>query len=247
MMTNFSESRTTAFQYVGTELQLFKSVHNWKRYLSAQIEPFIRGDVLEVGAGIGSTTRVLFTPGSTGWTCLEPDASLSVELRSVAAELRDANGQTPRVVVGTLGALPEDAVYDTILYIDTLEHIEDDRVELATAATRLRPGGCILVLSPAHPWLYTPFDQAIGHFRRYTLASLQACSPPGVSLERGRYLDSVGIGASLANRLFMQASQPTPAQLAFWDRCLVPVSRIIDPLTGYRFGKSVIAIWGRAG
>ena len=48
--------------------------------------------------------------------------------------------------------LPAEAKFDAILYIDVLEHIEDDRAEMARAAARLKPGGALIVLAPAHPF-----------------------------------------------------------------------------------------------
>ena len=65
------------FKYVGSELDLFADVWNWKAYWSRHIRPFLRGDILEVGAGIGSNTRFLDPDGGTGrWVCLEPDPEL---------------------------------------------------------------------------------------------------------------------------------------------------------------------------
>lgn len=78
----------------------------------------------------------------------------------------------------TLAALPRDSRFDTILYIDVLEHIADDRAELVEAARRLNPGGYLVVLSPAHQWLFTAFDAAIGHVRRYTAKSLRGFRLP---------------------------------------------------------------------
>jgi len=51
------------------------------------------------------------------------------------------------------------------------------------------------------------------------------------------------MAASLANRLLLRASTPTDGQIKFWDRMLVPVSRVIDPVLARSFGKSVVAIW----
>ena len=65
------------FTYVGEELDLFAQARNWKRYWSDQVRPFVTGAVLEVGAGIGTNTRLLDTPGATRWTCLEPDQRLT--------------------------------------------------------------------------------------------------------------------------------------------------------------------------
>jgi hypothetical protein len=232
-----------SMEYVGSELELFKSVQHWKGYFKRQIAPFIAGHVLEVGAGIGGTTQVLFDSSCSSWTCLEPDAALASQLSGAVASLRDSRGHSPEVRIGTIRSLPPRPTYDTLLYIDTLEHIQDDCGELTAAVACARPGAHLVVLSPAHPWLYTPFDRAIGHFRRYTKASLESCAPPGLIMVRLRYLDSVGICASLANRMLMRASMPTVRQLAIWDRVMVPVSRAIDPLTGFRLGKSIVAVW----
>jgi SAM-dependent methyltransferase len=147
-----------------------------------------------------------------------------------------------RVEVGTIRGL-EEASFDTILYVDVLEHIEDDRGELERAAARLRPGGRLVVLAPAHQWLFSPFDSAIGHFRRYTKRSLRELAPPGLELTRLRYLDSVGLLASGANRFLLKSSSPNLGQIRFWDRVLVRASRMVDPLLAYSVGKSVLSVW----
>jgi 16S rRNA A1518/A1519 N6-dimethyltransferase RsmA/KsgA/DIM1 with predicted DNA glycosylase/AP lyase activity len=68
------------FRYVGSELDLFASCRNWKAYWAAQVRPFILGDVLEVGAGIGSNTALLDFDRLRRWVCLEPDARLAEQL-----------------------------------------------------------------------------------------------------------------------------------------------------------------------
>ena len=49
--------------------------------------------------------------------------------------------------------------------------------------------------------------------------------------------------ASLGNRFILKSSMPNPAQIAVWDRFMVPPSRLVDPLLGYSLGKSVLAVW----
>jgi SAM-dependent methyltransferase len=228
------------FKYVGSELDLFAAVWNWKGYWSRQIQPFITGDVLEVGAGIGSNTRLLDSGGAGRWLCLEPDAELHSQL---VRNFGDAKNQRAyETVCGTLDSIGSQQ-FDTILYIDVLEHIEHDREELNHAASHLRPGGRVIVLSPAHQHLYSPFDAAIGHFRRYDRTMLRAISPTGLQLERMRYLDCVGMILSAANRLMLRQSMPTAAQLRFWDHWIVPISRVADPLFLYSLGKTIIAVW----
>jgi hypothetical protein len=144
---------------------------------------------------------------------------------------------------GVVSDLPAAASFDCLLYVDVLEHIEDDRAELARAAARTRAGGVILVMSPAHQWLYSPFDEHVGHCRRYDKKRLIEIAPVATRIEQVRYLDAAGLLASLANRWLLRSSLPTVGQIETWDRLLVPCSRVLDPLLAYRAGKSALAVY----
>lgn len=229
-----------ASHYVGTELELFSAARRWKAYWAKSVMPWVKGDVLEVGAGIGANTRVLQNPEVRSFTCLEPDAELAARAAREIADLPAC-----RMLVGTT-ASTELGQYDSIVYIDVLEHIESDRAELERAATLLRPGGSLVVLCPAHQALYSEFDRAIGHHRRYDAKTLVACGPPTLALERSFYLDSVGVLASFANHALLKSERPTPAQIRTWDTLMVPLSRLLDPCFGHRLGKSVVAVWRRS-
>jgi hypothetical protein len=67
---------------------------------------------------------------------------------------------------------------------------------------------------------------------------------PG-NLERVRlnYLDCVGLLASLGNRLVLKSKMPSKRQIALWDRGMVPLSTVLDPLLRYSVGKSVFGVW----
>lgn len=227
---------TDEIPYVGDELELFAAATNWKRYWASKVRPLLGARVLDVGAGIGATVQLLDTDASQRWVALEPDPRLADQMR----------GRMPKncdIRVGTTASLAADELFDSILYIDVLEHIEADAAEMAAAARHLNPGGRIIVLAPAHQFLFSPFDSAIGHFRRYDKASMRAITPPGAELERLFYLDSVGMLASLANKLVLRSGSPKPSQIAFWDRAMVPCSRLLDPLSFYALGKTIIGVW----
>ncbi len=229
------------YAYVGSELEIFAEAANWRAYWQAQVRPYLGRRVLEVGAGIGSVTRTLCAQDAERWVALEPDSSLAGGLRAQARA-----GDLPaacEVRAGTTADLGKSEVFDSVLYIDVLEHIKDDRKELVQAAQHLVRGGHLIVLAPAHRALFTAFDAAIGHYRRYGRTDLVQLVPPGTSLLRARYLDSVGMLASLANRFFLRSSNPTVAQIRFWDRAMVRVSRLLDPILGFCVGKSVLVVW----
>ena len=148
-----------------------------------------------------------------------------------------------QVVIQTLSDLPPDAHFNSIIYIDVLEHIENDRKELETAQEHLTEGGYLIVLAPAHKWLFSRFDEQIGHFRRYTKSTLEASVPSNLKCVLLRYLDSVGIITSLLNRVLLNQEIPTVKQIIFWDKTLVPLSKFLDPLLRYNLGKTVLGIW----
>lgn len=227
------------YAYPGGELALFAQATNWKRYWSNKLSPFLCGDVLEVGAGTGINTRLLRNAAQKRWVCLEPDRQLLARLRDLPLACE--------IVAGTVADLSNAERFDAVLYVDVLEHIENDAGELACAATLLKPGGHLIVLSPAHQWLFSEFDAAIGHCRRYNKAGLLRAAPDGMRVVRVAYLDAAGMMLSLGNRLLLRQSLPTAGQISFWDRFVVPVSRVLDPLLGHTAGKSVLAIWIKTG
>lgn len=220
--------------YPGTELEIFAEAHNWKRYLRSTVAEYLQGRVLEVGAGIGATTLALHQNHPGEWVCLEPDPELSAKARV-----------PPGVawVRGELKDLPASELFDCILYMDVLEHIHDDHSELARARDLLRARGVVVVVAPAHQSLYSPFDASIGHFRRYDKASVRKATPEGMELEDLRYLDAAGLAASAGNRVLLRQSDPSLSQVLFWDRVLVPCSRVLDWLLRYQIGKSILAVW----
>ena len=91
--------------------------------------------------------------------------------------------------------------------------------------------------------MFSEFDAAIGHYRRYDKNMLRAISPKGLRLAELYYLDSFGLLLSLGNRCILRRALPTARQIQFWDRFVIPCSRAIDPLIAYKLGKTVVAVW----
>jgi SAM-dependent methyltransferase len=229
----------TDFARVGDALNLFSVATTWKSYVRFHLRSFLSGDILEVGAGIGAITATFYDGTQRRWVCLEPDRDLAGRIKSnLPPELTNCE-----VVVGTLSDLGPGEQFDSILYIDVLEHIEADAAELARAASHLKPNGILAILAPALPWLFSPFDAAVGHYRRYTKASLRSIAPAGLRETKCIYLDSAGLLASLGNKLLLRSPIPSRAQIEFWDRAMVPISRYADRVLNHKIGKSILGVW----
>ncbi len=225
-------------RYPGHELHLFREALNWKRYFAKELLPHIHGDVLEVGCGIGANADHLINAAVKSWTFLEPDAEL---LGQVPDNIASPMLLGAERIAGTIAAV-QGRAFDSILYIDVIEHIRDARTELEQAYRALRPGGHVVILVPAFNALFSPFDRAIGHYRRYTKRSLRQELPAEAQLVRLRYLDSMGAVLSLGNKVLLRSAAPTAAQVCFWDRRIVPLSRLLDPVIAHGVGRSLIAV-----
>lgn len=229
------------YQYIGKELELFSAAKNWKKYVAQLITPYIHGNVLEVGAGIGTNTVLFFNNTVASWILLEPDKNSCTVLETLLSTNKlpsncsVINGYTKDITVTEL--------FDTIIYIDVIEHIEDDKNEIATATNLLKQNGNLVVLSPAHQYLMSPFDKAIGHHRRYSKKRMLSIASERLTTVKIINVDSMGLFASLANKYFLKQPYPGKNQIAFWDNWMIPVSKIIDRILFYKSGKTIITIW----
>lgn len=232
------------YRYIGNELEVFSKAFNWKSYLKVHLNPYIGAQVMEAGSGPAANTPFLLHDSIQCWVCLEPDGQY---IQDIQEKIRA--GILPEVVKplhGTIEQLSPDASFDTILYLDVLEHIEDDRTELQQVLKYLKTNGHLIILAPAFPALFSNFDRNIGHYRRYTRKSLGQIIPDGLTRVRCHYLDACAIPVSLAARYLFTSGNPSAGQVRLWDSFFVPLSRIMDPVVGYSFGKSLLGIWQKS-
>jgi len=97
-------------------------------------------------------------------------------------------------------------------------------------------------MSPAHNFVYSDFDKAVNHYRRYNKKKLLKLKPANLFVEKCYYLDSLGLILLLVNKFFVK-KMPKYKDIFFWDRFIVPISTFIDAITFYRFGKSIVCIF----
>lgn len=227
------------FEYEGKELELFQYATVWKAYWKKYLQPYIKGDVLEVGAGIGFTTKVFSDLNFANWYCLEPDINLLTQLEINLKGIK----KNYKNIHGTLENLDPALKFDCILYIDVIEHIEGHEEEMIKAFDRLKPDGFLLILVPAYNWLFSEFDEAIGHYRRYNKSELKEIIPKELKKINLFYLDSIGVILSSLNKMILKEKSPTKSQILLWDRVIVRLSKLFDKFFFNQFGKSLIGVW----
>ena len=85
-----------------------------------------------------------------------------------APALAKLSSRGAQVALGEVTALPfGTAVFDLVCALDIIEHVEDEDGALSELSRVARPGATLLLSTPLHPALWTPFDDFVGHKRRY--------------------------------------------------------------------------------
>jgi SAM-dependent methyltransferase len=134
--------------------------------------------------------------------------------------------------------------FDAVVYLNVLEHVEDDERELRLAAEALRPGGALLVFGPGLEWLYSELDYKAGHYRRYTLRRLhEIARAAGFEVLSLRYFDVVGVLPYLVAYRVLRRPAISGSTLWGYDRLLVPVSRRLQQVMRRPpLGKNVVLV-----
>lgn len=122
-------------------------------------------DVLEIGPGEGAAAcRLARGRAYTG-------VELSARTRTITERRLEAQG-TPGRLLGSLDELAPDERFDLVCAFEVIEHIDDDRSALAEWSARVRPGGAMILSTPADPQRMGPHDVIAGHYRRYSADGL---------------------------------------------------------------------------
>jgi SAM-dependent methyltransferase len=174
-------------------------------------------------------------------TLVEPSANLVGALRARFADCPhvEVAGESLETHVARLGA---NAV-DTIVMVNVLEHIEDDRGALRNLFRVLRPGGHLLLFVPAMQMLMSKLDRIHGHYRRYHKRDLiTKVSGAGGSVSTCCYFDLPGTVPWLLLNKLMGKTTFNPTLVDINDRIVVPISRMIERVVSPPFGKNLILI-----
>jgi SAM-dependent methyltransferase len=202
-----------------------------------RLRRWIRGDVLEIGSGIGNLSAFL----------LDRERLVLTDTREeYLSRLRARFAGRSNVAVERLylpnehGALTGQR-FDTIICLNVLEHVHDDIGSLVAIRGLLAPGGRLVLLVPALPALYGTIDRALGHHRRYRRGGLgELLGATGFTVAHIEYFNLAGVpGWWFAGRVLRRRLIPT-GSLKLYD-ALVPLFRL-ERLLPWRVGQSLIAI-----
>lgn len=229
--------------YSGEELEALAGARHYQNWIADQFRPYLRGRIMEIGAGIGTMTKN-WLQYADELHVLEPADNLFPVLRGnfrAFPNVQPHYGDLDR----TLSMHPDLAVeaFDALVMVNVLEHIEDDLGVLSTMHRMLRFGGHLLIFVPAMPALYGSLDQKFDHYRRYDRSGLVSlCQKAGYEIVRSRYFDFFGVLPWwLVGRVF-HSTGLSPRMTLLYDRLVVPVARHVEKLIAPPVGKNLVLI-----
>ncbi len=232
-------------EYVGTDLEAMCFARNYHQWILEEFRPFLGKRMIEVGSGTGDFSELLLTFAPEYLALIEP--SLMVE----KLKLRFESGPfTDFSVINSTFAAAAGEIRksrpDSIIYVNVLEHIENDLSELQAVSSTLDVGGRIFIFVPAHAWLYGEFDRSVGHFRRYARVELEKkCASAGFRPLCSKYVDMLGVVPWWITYRLIRSSILSPTAVRRYDKYLVPLSRIVDRISGAPTGKNILFIGER--
>ena len=220
------------------EMRALSLADNYRAALLQEFAPFLRGEVLEVGAGIGQITEALLKiPDISKLVSIEPHPLFYREL------LKKFPGHT--LIEGTIDHLKEDGPWNAIASINVLEHIESDQSELKKYYQNLlKANGTLCLFVPARPEIYGQLDKDFGHFRRYTKAELRKkLEDAGFEIVRLRYYNFIGYFAWGLMICLLGRRHLNPASVRFFDRYIFPPMHGLESSICPPFiGQSLLAV-----
>ncbi|RFS83440.1 class I SAM-dependent methyltransferase [Actinomadura spongiicola] len=213
----------------------------YRRYQFDLIAPHCGASVLEVGAGLGEFSAQFSGLARLVVTDVDPGA-VELARKRFAPDGRVADDIEVRVFDLDAGDLLDRPVHSAVA-INVLEHFEDDAAVLASLARSVVPGGTVVLWVPGYQSLYSDFDRKVGHFRRYTPATLRdAIVRAGLGCELARPVNLLGGLAWWTAMRLGRAQKPNSGAVGMYDRVIVPVTRVLDRVLPVPFGQSVLAV-----
>ncbi len=227
--------------YFGRDLEAMSFAVNYHNWIIDEFKPYFGTQVAEIGAGTGNFTELLLASKTTiqNLVAFEPSSNMYPLLAKKMTGIEQV-----KTINGFFGSPNEvqEPGFDSVIYTNVLEHVEQDEQELRNMYRSLKPGGHALIFVPALSFLYSDFDKQLEHYRRYNKDGLvKIAKDAGFKIEKAKYFDLVGIIPwFIAFRVFKGSISGSSVSL--YDKLVIPVMRKIESKITPPIGKNLLLI-----
>ena len=227
-----------------TTLDVISDADNFNNWMFKTILPYCKGDILEIGSGIGNISERFLSNGF--------NITLTDIRDGYCDRLRDKfkNQKTLKGVMN-INLVDDDfdtkhadlfETFDTIFALNVVEHIKDDQQAIDNAKKLLRKGGNLIILVPSYQALYNGFDVALEHYRRYTKPKLnELFKKADLPIIKSFYFNVFGILGWFVTGSLLKKETIPGGQMSLYNK-LVPFIKLLDYLVFKSIGLSTITV-----
>ncbi|MEP6900470.1 MAG: class I SAM-dependent methyltransferase [Actinomycetota bacterium] len=228
--------------YVGKDLEAMSFAVNYHKWILEEFRPFLGKKLVEVGAGTGSFSEMLINEKLENLALVEPSGMFDF-LEQNISQIETSVTVNYYNAIFSETADKLNAKPDTVIYVNVLEHIEDDRGELQKVYETLETGGHCLIFVPALMSLYGAFDEKVGHFRRYTKNELEEkARTAGFEIVKSNYFDFVGIFPWYIKYKLLKSDRLESGVVTAYDKFAVPVTKQFERFLKFPVGKNILTV-----
>jgi SAM-dependent methyltransferase len=231
---------STTDQYTLLDQQLMGKAVRYFAWQAHTAKQHLGRRVIETGCGVGNFTRYL----------VDRDLVVSMDVVEECVERARAKlAGHPQMQFRCLDV--QDPAFldlrslraDTIVCLNVLEHVRDDRLALRHMHHVLAPLGRAVFLLPAFESLYGPIDHNLGHFRRYSKGSWRKMTEEiGFRVTHLRYFNLAGFFGWWANAHILRRQAQSEVQIDLFDRLVVPVQSALEKWIEPPVGQSIFTV-----
>ncbi|MFO7616345.1 MAG: class I SAM-dependent methyltransferase [Bacteroidales bacterium] len=225
-------------------LKIILVANRFNRWMYETIRPWCRGEILEIGSGIGNISDFFIREGAS--------IHLSDIREGYCQKLTEHYGHHPNVTgIETIDLADKEFDqryrhllnrFDTVFALNVVEHIFDDQLALTNCHRLLKPGGRVVILVPAYQWLYNNFDRELEHYRRYNRKNLgELLKSTNFNVIHSQYFNAAGMAGWFVSGKIQRHRMIPLGQMRLFNR-LVVIFRLIDKLIFHSVGISVIMV-----
>ncbi|MBA3284426.1 MAG: methyltransferase [Nitrosopumilus sp.] len=215
----------------------------FNQWMAETIAPYVSGDILEIGSGLGNISQY-FIDKNYQITLSDIDPYY---LETLNKHFHDI-GNVKEILSIDLQSKKFFETYkdlakkfDTVFYLNVLEHLEFEDLAIQNSQFLLKPGGNLIILVPAYSFLYSPMDKALDHYRRYTQKRLNHVFQRNEMIViKSFYFNFLGIVEWLYGKIKKLKTVPDSEMSTF--NALIPFAKLFDKAIFHSMGLSVISV-----
>ena len=218
------------------KMRVMKNNNQW---VFNKFKPFLGAKVLELGSGIGTfSLRIIKHCKELTVSDIDQNHLHLLEERFVG----NRRVQVKKIDATHVDQHVEEESYDSIVSLNMMEHVDDDVSMLKGINKVLKTGGNLLLLVPAHQFLYGSLDEEIDHKRRYSRSELKRkLQQSGFELEKFYHMNMFSTLGWVFNFKILKRKKMPLSTIKLVDK-FVPLFETIEKIVPVPFGLSIFVV-----